>query len=48
VIETIKCHEDRFGKDTVGKGTNLTKSFCPKEVNFPIAGNAATRKMLTF
>jgi len=31
-VDTIQCPENRFGNDTVGKGMNLTSSYCPQEV----------------
>jgi hypothetical protein len=41
-VPTIKCPENRFGNDTVGKGTNLTTNYCPMEVNFTLKGNVET------
>jgi hypothetical protein len=28
-VKTIKCPENRFGNDTVGRGANLTTNYCP-------------------
>jgi len=34
LVPAVPCKEDRFGADTVGKGANLSDSWCPASVNF--------------
>lgn len=43
VVNTIRCDENRFGNDTVGKGANLSDYWCPEYVDFNLTGSWASK-----
>ena len=48
LVKPIRCPENRFGNDTVGRGLNLTESWCPDIINFTLQGNLGTRNKNVF
>jgi hypothetical protein len=44
----MRCPENRFGNDTIGRGANQTSNYCPGEINFPLLGNQETKKRKTY
>ena len=44
----VRCPEDRFGEQYVGKTFNLSYAWCPGEVDFDLIGIPTTKKRKMF